>query len=57
MFTNEAREYAKNLHQATIVLVDGTQMMQLMIKYNLGVSIVNTYDIKRIDSDFFSEDI
>ena len=57
MFTNEAKEYAKNLHQATIVLVDGTQMMQLMIKYNLGVSIVNTYDIKRIDSDFFSEDI
>jgi restriction system protein len=57
MFTNDAKEYAKNLHQATIVLVDGNQMMQLMIKYNLGVSIVNTYEVKRIDSDFFSEDI
>lgn len=57
MFTNDAKEYAKNLHQATIVLVDGNQMMQLMIKYNLGVSVINTYEVKRIDSDFFSEDI
>ena len=56
-FTNEARDYVKNLHNQTIVLVDGNQMMRLMIKYNLGVSVVNTYDIKRIDSDFFSEDI
>lgn len=56
-FTNEAKDYVKDLHNQTIVLVDGNQMMRLMIKYNLGVSVVNTYDIKRIDSDFFSEDI
>ena len=57
LFTNEAKEYVKNLNNQTIVLVDGNQMMQLMIKYNLGVSVINTYEIKRIDSDFFSEDI
>ena len=57
LFTNEAKEYVKNLHNQTIVLVDGNQMMQLMIKYNLGVSVVDTYEVKRIDSDFFSEDI
>ena len=57
MFTAEAKEYARNLHQATIVLLDGNQMMQLMIKYNLGVSVVNTYEVKRIDSDFFVDDL
>lgn len=51
-FTNEAREFAENLHGSTIVLVDGKQMMKLMVKYNLGVSVEQTYEVKRIDSDF-----
>ncbi len=54
-FTNKAREYAENLHGSTIVLVDGGQLMKLMIKFNLGVSVEHTYEVKRIDSDFFSE--
>ena len=54
-FTNKAREYAENLHGSTIVLVDGNQLMKLMIKFNLGVSVEHTYEVKRIDSDFFSE--
>jgi restriction endonuclease Mrr len=27
-----------------------------MVDYNLGVSIQNTYEIKRVDSDYFEED-
>lgn len=54
-FTNGAKQYAENLHGSTIVLIDGNQLMRLMIKYNLGVSIEHVYEVKRIDSDFFSE--
>jgi len=39
-----------------IVLVDGRQLTRLMIEYGLGVSTVATYEIKRLDSDFFSDD-
>jgi len=54
-FSAKAREYAENLHGSTIVLVDGNQLMKLMIKINLGVSVEHTYEVKRIDSDFFNE--
>lgn len=39
-----------------IVLVDGRQLTRLMIEYGLGVSTVATYEIKRLDSDFFIDD-
>ncbi|MCL2353996.1 MAG: restriction endonuclease [Defluviitaleaceae bacterium] len=51
-FTKEAREYAKLNH---IVLVDGDDLADLMIEYNLGVSTTHAYEIKKIDSDFFEE--
>jgi restriction system protein len=39
-----------------IILVDGNELAKLMIEYGVGVSTKNVYDIKEIDSDFFSED-
>ena len=39
------------------VLADGKQLAKLMIEYDLGVSTVATYKVKRINSDFFNEDI
>ena len=56
-FTKEARQYAENQHTTKVVLVDGTTLAKLMIEYNLGVSTEATYEIKRIDSDFFAEDL
>ena len=55
-FTKEAREYANKQHTAKIVLVDGQKLAKLMIEYNLGVSTEITYQVKRIDTDFFSDD-
>ena len=55
-FTKEAREYANKQHTAKIVLVDGQKLAKLMIEYNLGVSTETTYQVKRIDTDFFSDD-
>ena len=40
-----------------IVLVDGTALMKLMIKHGVGVSIEQVYEVKKIDSDFFAEEL
>ena len=56
-FTKEAYQYAEKQHTTKVVLVDGTTLAKLMIEYNLGVSTEVTYRIKRIDSDFFAEDL
>ena len=53
-FTREAAEYVKNLDK-TVVLIDGDRLAELMIEFNLGVTLEQTYEIKRIDSDFFEE--
>ena len=39
--------------QVKLILVDGSMLTKLMIEYNLGVSVENTYEIKRIDMDLF----
>ena len=56
-FTKDAQDFAANLLGSNIVLIDGNQLTKLMIKYNLGVAVEQTFEVKRIDSDFFSEDL
>jgi restriction system protein len=36
-------------------LIDGNQLTQLMIENNVGVSPVANYEIKKIDSDYFTD--
>lgn len=55
-FTKDALDYAKGL-DAKIVLIDGEKLTTLMIENNLGVNTTLTYQIKRVDSDYFEEDI
>ncbi len=40
-----------------IILINGHQLAQLMIEHDVGVSTVKTYEVKRVDSDYFIEDI
>ena len=54
-FTREAVEFARHL-SIKIVLIDGYLLSELMIDHGLGVSEVASYSIKRIDSDFFTEE-
>ena len=54
-FSQQARELAAKAG-TRVILIDGTLLAQLMIEHNIGVSVVNEYQIKRIDSDYFSED-
>jgi restriction system protein len=54
-FSLGAREYARSVSNFKISLVDGVELARLMIEHNLGVSLVERYEVKRVDSDFFSE--
>jgi restriction system protein len=55
-FSRDAMDYAKRVSRAKISLVDGLQLAKLMIEHDLGVSLVQRYDVKRVDSDFFAEE-
>ncbi len=54
-FTKEAIEYTPR-NETKIVLIDGHQLAQLMIDYNLGCTPHQTYEVKKIDSDYFWEE-
>lgn len=53
-FSKEADEYAKFI-DSRIVLIDGEKLAELMIDAGVGVSKVATYEVKRLDSDYFEE--
>ena len=53
-FSKEAMEYVPR-NETKIALIDGEQLAQLMIDYNLGVTLQQTYEIKRMDNDYFGE--
>ncbi len=54
-FSREARDYVTNI-DAKIILVDGKSLTEYMIDHNVGVTVEATYEVKRMDSDYFTED-
>jgi len=52
-FSKEAREFTQKI-DIKIILIDGEQLAQMLIDHNVGVSTVQTYEVKRIDSDYFT---
>ncbi|RRJ86581.1 restriction endonuclease [Gulosibacter macacae] len=51
-FSEGARQYAKGV-PGKIVLIDGTRLTSLMLKYRVGVQVKNALEILEIDEDFF----
>ncbi|MCR5561745.1 MAG: restriction endonuclease [Desulfovibrio sp.] len=51
-FSEDARKAATNLTRK-IVLIDGSQLVKLMIRYGVGCRLEETLHIKKIDDDFF----
>ena len=39
-----------------IILIDGERLAELMIDHNVGVSPLASYEIKKIDTDYFLEE-
>jgi restriction system protein len=57
-FSRDAVTYADTV-TPRVILVDGPALAQLMIDHGVGVSVTRTFEIKRIDQDYFEagEDI
>jgi restriction system protein len=54
-FSEEAHDYVKSI-DPKVILIDGKSLASYMIDYNLGTSTSVIYEIKRIDSDYFTEE-
>jgi restriction system protein len=53
-FSKQAIQYASNIEN-NVVLIDGETLAGLMIDHDVGTAPVSSYEIKRIDSDYFEE--
>jgi restriction system protein len=53
-FSQDAKEYVKIIEKK-IVLIDGEQLAQFMIDHNVGVTETASYEIKKVDSDYFGD--
>jgi restriction system protein len=54
-FSEEAYDYVKSI-DPKVILIDGKSLANYMIDFNLGTSTSVTYEIKKIDSDYFTEE-
>ena len=55
-FTSTARNYVSRSPKR-IVLIDGQELARLMIAHDIGVRTQHRYEIKRIDEDYFDQEI
>ncbi len=53
-FSKEAWQFANTI-SSKIILIDGERLAELMIDYNVGISTIASYEIKKIDLDYFTE--
>lgn len=53
-FDNSAIKKAHDAHH-TIILIDGSKLVDLMHQYGVGVQVRNVYEVKEVDKDFFEE--
>lgn len=54
-YSKEAYDYVDRIENR-IILINGDTLVNLMIDHNLGVTMSKTYEIKRLDLDYFTED-
>ncbi|MBI5629658.1 MAG: restriction endonuclease [Elusimicrobia bacterium] len=54
-FTKSALEFVARIKE-TVILIDGEKLAQLMIEHGVGVSKVASYEIGKVDADYFSEE-
>ncbi len=54
-FSDSALRTANDSKQQKIILIDGKELTELAIEFNLGVQVAKTIEIKKIDLDYFEE--
>jgi restriction system protein len=55
-FSREARDFVALIEAKKVVLIDGPRLAELMIQHGVGVTTVQTYEVKQLSGDFFEED-
>ena len=55
-FSPDALDYVTRIEKK-IVLIDGEKLAELMIDYGIGVASDVSYEIKRLDADYFEEEL
>lgn len=53
-FTDEACDYIRTSSKR-VILVDGKELANLMIRHNVGVRVRDIYELKGLDEDYFSD--
>lgn len=53
-FSKSACEYVLAI-ESKIILIDGRQLVEFMIDFGVGVSSDGSYELKRLDSDYFED--
>ncbi len=51
-FSKEAHDYVSSI-EPKVILIDGRMLTELMIDHSLGVSLAASYEIKKVDTDYF----
>lgn len=54
-FSEDAKNYVETI-DPKVILIDGRMLAELMIDHGLGTTTTATYQLKRIDSDYFTEE-
>ena len=54
-FSKEAIEYVKTI-DPRVILIDGRNLAQSMIDFNLGTTTSSIYEVKKIDTDYFNDE-
>jgi len=54
-FSKDAKEFAHTIQQYRVILVDGEELVRLMIENKVGVTVSRTVEIVEIDENFFSD--
>lgn len=56
-FSKEAREYASNIRETRVILIDGEDLARLMIRYKVGITTARVFEIPEIDENFFGDSV
>lgn len=56
-FDERAKKKAESVQGKIIRLIDGEKLTKLMIKYNIGVQVKTKIEIKKLDEDFFNDEV
>ena len=54
-FSDDAKNYVETI-DPKVILIDGRILAELMIDHGLGTTTAATFEVKRIDSDYFTEE-